>query len=120
MPAQKPSVGRVVHYVARGSADGVFPPACRAATITDAGSWVEVETRGPIVGDDGVQRRELSQRWDASAVHLHVMNPTGTFTHGPMAYDPGDPARHVAGEPPSPLCTGLLHAPGSWHWPARV
>jgi hypothetical protein len=30
-----PSVGRVVHYVARGSADGVFPVACRAALVTE-------------------------------------------------------------------------------------
>lgn len=30
-----PSVGRIVHYVARGSADGVFPVACRAAIVTD-------------------------------------------------------------------------------------
>lgn len=30
----QPSVGRVVHYMARGSADGVFPVACRAAIVT--------------------------------------------------------------------------------------
>lgn len=30
-----PSVGRIVHYVARGSADGVFPVACRAAIVTE-------------------------------------------------------------------------------------
>ncbi len=29
-----PSVGRIVHYVARGSADGVFPVTCRAAVVT--------------------------------------------------------------------------------------
>lgn len=29
----KPSVGRIVHYVSRGSADGVFEPECRAAVI---------------------------------------------------------------------------------------
>jgi hypothetical protein len=31
----KPSISRAVHYVARGSKDGVFPPACRAATVTE-------------------------------------------------------------------------------------
>ena len=31
-----PSVGWIVHYVARGSADGVFPVTCRAAIVTDA------------------------------------------------------------------------------------
>jgi len=34
---QQPSVGRVVHYVSRGSADGVFAPACRAAILTAVG-----------------------------------------------------------------------------------
>lgn len=33
--AMKPSVGRIVHYVSRGSADGIFQPECRAAIITD-------------------------------------------------------------------------------------
>jgi hypothetical protein len=31
-------VGRIVHYVARGSADGVFPAVCRAAIVTEAGT----------------------------------------------------------------------------------
>lgn len=31
----KPTVGRVVYYKARGSADGVFPKVDRAAIITD-------------------------------------------------------------------------------------
>lgn len=30
----KPSVGRIVHYVSRGSADGKYKPECRAAVIT--------------------------------------------------------------------------------------
>lgn len=33
MPNQ-PSVGRIVHYKTRGSADGVFPPTAFAAIIT--------------------------------------------------------------------------------------
>ena len=57
---QKPSVGRVVHYVARGSADGVFPPACRAATIT-----------------------EVDPPESTPGVSLAVLNPTGLFfDHG--------------------------------------
>lgn len=31
----KPSIGRVVHYVARGSADGKYLPEHRAAIIND-------------------------------------------------------------------------------------
>jgi hypothetical protein len=30
----RPSVGRIVHYVSRGSADGRYPSVCRAAVIT--------------------------------------------------------------------------------------
>jgi hypothetical protein len=52
----QPSVGRVVHYVARGSADGVFPVACRAAIVTDV---------PPDAGDH--------------VIGLAVLNPTGLF-----------------------------------------
>lgn len=37
-----PSIGRDVHYVARGSADGRFPKTCRAAKITEIGSFVDI------------------------------------------------------------------------------
>jgi len=48
-----PTVGRIVHYKARGSADGAFLPVCRAAVIT--------QTHSPQV------------------VSLAVLNPTGLF-----------------------------------------
>ena len=51
----EPSIGRVVHYVARGSADGVFPPVCRAADVTEVG--------------------------EGGTVGLMVKNPTGLFFH---------------------------------------
>lgn len=61
-----PTIGRIVHYVARGSADGVFPAVPRSAIVTE-------------VGDD-----EL--------VGLCVLNPTGLFffplAAGGCAYDP--------------------------------
>lgn len=50
----RPLIGRVVHYVSRGSADGRFPPACRAATVTEV---------------------------DGTTVGLCVQNPTGLFFH---------------------------------------
>lgn len=53
----RPSVSRDVHYVARGSADGMFPSACRAAKVT------EVDAQ------------------DVSRVGLCVLNPTGLFFH---------------------------------------
>lgn len=46
-----PSVGRTVHYVAPGSADGTYPPAHRAAIITEV--------------------------TNATTVSLAVLNPTG-------------------------------------------
>lgn len=42
----KPRIGKSVHYRSRGSADGVFPPECRAALIT--------KVHAPLLpGDDG-------------------------------------------------------------------
>jgi hypothetical protein len=32
---QRPSVGRIVHYTAPGSGDGVYPRICRAAIVTE-------------------------------------------------------------------------------------
>lgn len=58
-----PELGRMVHYKARGSADGTFPPICRAAIIT---------TMRP---DNG------------SAVGLAVLNPTGIFFDAAIFYD---------------------------------
>lgn len=67
--SQKPSVGRIVHYVSRGSADGVFESQCRAAIITE-------------VADDG------------RTVGLCAINPSGLFFHpladGGCPSDPGD------------------------------
>lgn len=66
------AIGRVVHYVARGSADGVFLKTCRAADIT------EVEP-----GDN-----------PSGCVGLVVKNPTGFFFYplqaGGCEYDGSD------------------------------
>lgn len=62
----KPSVGRIVHYVARGSADGVFPPVCRAAVITSvAGEHLSI---------------------GESTVDLAVLNPAGLFFDRMLVY----------------------------------
>ena len=53
----KPTVGRVVYYKSRGSADGVFPSVDRAAIVTD--------TRDGEVDD--------------TEVRLAVLNPEGLF-----------------------------------------
>lgn len=51
-----PSIGRIVHYVARGSADGRFPSVCRAAIVTEVDA-------------------------DESTIGLVALNPTGFFFH---------------------------------------
>jgi len=65
---QRPSINRAVHYQARGSADGKFPPVCRAAVITEVGDM------------------------ESDRVGLCVMNPTGMFFYpvadgGGVAHD---------------------------------
>jgi len=64
---QKPSVGRIVHYVAYGTPGGEFPAGvCRAAVITDA-------------APSGVEQTEV--------VSLFIMNPTGVFFPTHVPYD---------------------------------
>ncbi|MFD7990729.1 hypothetical protein [Streptomyces mexicanus] len=54
MPEQKPSVGRIVHYVSHASRNGEYSPQCRAAIVTE------------VADDDRF-------------VGLAVFNPTGIF-----------------------------------------
>lgn len=79
-----PSVGRIVHYVARGSADGVFPATCRAAIVTE-------------VRDEDAPAKRIS---------LCVLNPTGVF------FDQGIPEGAPADTDLSvPLVGGTWHWP---------
>lgn len=91
MSAQKPSVGRVVHYVSHGTPvrpDGSqeFTSECRAAIVTEVPWPDDLE-----VGD---------------SVKLAVLNPTGMF-FAPTAYPHAEPVE------------GELQG-GTWHWPERV
>jgi hypothetical protein len=54
------SLGDAVHYVARGSLDGKFPPTCRAAIVTE---------------------REEAFTPEVDRVGLAAINPTGLFFH---------------------------------------
>jgi hypothetical protein len=63
----KPSVGRIVHYVARGSLDGEYPSTCRAAIIT-----------------------ELNAKGIRSLLSLAVLNPTGMHFHQDTLHDEDD------------------------------
>lgn len=91
--------GRIVHYVARGSADGRFPSVCRAAMVTEA------------------------EKDDPFRLGLCVVNPTGLFfhslaDHGGVEHDAGDPAE----EAPGARCASgeRAYLPGTWHEPERV
>lgn len=61
MPDQKPSVGRVVHYVSYGTPGGEYTSECRAAIVT------ETDT--------------------SDTVGLAVLNPTGMFFNRTVAHD---------------------------------
>jgi hypothetical protein len=88
---QKPSVGRIVHYVSYGTPGGEFLSECRAAIVTDV---------PPDAGDH--------------PVGLCVLNPTGQFFNLGVPYHGGDP-EHVDATPGHPTYRG-----GTWHWPERV
>lgn len=79
-----PSVGRVVHYVSHGSADGKYPRVCRAADVTEVAP-PEADQREQVIG-------------------LMVKNPTGI--HFRPISDGG--ARYDDSESPAP---GTWHWP---------
>jgi hypothetical protein len=69
---EKPSIGRIVHYVAYGTPGGEFPAgACRAAVITEIGVGV-ASTGGP----DPDER-----------VGVMVANPSGLYFNHGIAHD---------------------------------
>jgi len=68
MAMQKPSVGRIVHYVAYGTPGGEFPAGvCRAAIIT------ELNPAGEMVLKSG-------------SIKLAIVNPTGLFFSDWLTY----------------------------------
>jgi hypothetical protein len=90
MSEQKPSVGRVVHYVAYGTPGGEFPAGvCRAAVITE----VNARQSGRVV--------QLSPDGTQMDVGLCVLNPTGQFFNQGVPYS-------------------AEVKPGTWHWPERT
>ena len=103
----RPTVSRIVHYVSYGTPGGEYPPACRAAIVTEVGQWVTMDTR-----DDGIfvhagnrAVRTLTQHFYEDALALTVLNPTGLFFNG-------------AG-PVACLHDETDHKGGTWHWPER-
>lgn len=72
MTEQKPSVGRIVHYVSYGTPGGEYPSVCRAAIVTEAPSSFSTDS-----GDD-------------EPVGLCVLNPEGIFLNRYVAHDEDD------------------------------
>lgn len=62
-----PTIGRIVHYVSRGGADGSFPSTCRAAVVTE-------------VPDAGASPQALG---------LAVLTPDGLFFDRTIPYHAG-------------------------------
>jgi hypothetical protein len=89
---QKPSIGRIVHYVSYGTPGGEYTSQCRAAIV----AAVPVGALPPA-GEHG--RSEWSS--DAVVLDLCVLNPTGLFFNR-------CPQDETA------------KAGGSWHWPERT
>ncbi|MFE0812677.1 hypothetical protein ACFW34_35170 [Streptomyces sp. NPDC058848] len=95
---QRPTVGRIVHYVSHGTPereDGTraYASQCRAAVVTEVPehlpAWAE-----PFDGcDNGYQ--------GVWCVSLAVLNPTGMFFDQDVRYEPSGAA-------------------GTWHWPERA
>lgn len=107
MSIQRPTVGRIVHYVSHGTpvrADGsqAYPSLCRAAIVTEVGVWITVETTQPesFSRSEGRPIRHAEQWFFDDAVHVTVMNPTGEMFH----FCKHDEVDRVG---------------GTWHWPER-
>lgn len=89
---QKPSVGRIVHYVSYGTPNGEYTSKCVAAIITE------------VVFSENLKR---------DVVRLKIFNPDGDF-NSPYLDEDDYPARlskDPGAAPPKP---------GTWHWPERV
>lgn len=90
-----PSVGRIVHYVSRGSADGVFKPECRAAIIA---AVYGPDHPHPLseINEALEYGTEIGAEW----VALVVFNPEGLYFND--------------------ACHSERKDRGTWHWPELV
>ena len=105
----KPTGGRIVHYVRYGTPNGEYKSECRAAVVTTLADWT--------AGNRGVG--------------LAVLNPDGMFFNRSVPHDEGgetlgDPncAQQESHGSPFRYCAcGWMEATkrgGTWHWPERV
>jgi hypothetical protein len=106
VPDQKPSVGRIVHYVSYGTPGGEYTSQCRAAVVTGVGEPLEYPVHGDGVDDLGPD--------DAQLVDLCVLNPTGLF------FNQGVPQDELPASEKILPGDRRTHNGGTWHWPERV
>jgi len=122
MSEQKPSVGRIVHYVSYGTPGGEYTSQCRAAIVTEVPNVDQAST-----DELRAEGEELQAR---GRVGLAVLNPSGMFfneadyddgaeTPGtadrPNAFAHGNPFRYCACGWAEAATKG-----GTWHWPERI
>ena len=74
-----PSIGRDVHYMSRGSADGVFASVCRAAKVTEVGPGGRLGLA--VFNPDGLYFHPLTKDWGVA--HDGGEEPAGGTWHWP-------------------------------------
>lgn len=84
---QRPTIGRIVHYHSRGSADGVFKPEPRAAVVTGISSDVEIRQDG------------YGRPFAVETISLAVLNPTGFFFNEKVPFSVEPRAGHWSWPP---------------------
>lgn len=65
MPSATPTVGRIVHYKTRGSADGVYPPTNFASIITEVQTALGTVSLA-VFGPQGLRFELTVQQGDAA------------------------------------------------------
>lgn len=112
-----PKIGDQVHYVSFGTPGGEYGSRCRAAVVAEVGQWVTQGTQTHGSDDQGRKHRSLLQRFEADAVALAVLNPTGLFFNGAGAVG----CQHDTLPPADKIAPGerTEFRGGTWHWPGQ-
>lgn len=116
MTTNRPSIGRIVHYVSYGTPGGEYTSQCRAAIITEVPDFLNDPHPRPRNSrlrqvcswlSRWGSARKHSQRQEANGTDGHwvagltVFNPSGMFFNQTIPYSDD-------------------HVGGTWHWPERA